>query len=301
MPRFSPEQAAGAARVASTPVMAVRCDDAAYPERLRDAERPPTVIYTRGTFAIANPPAVAIVGTRNATPYGIRMARALSTACASAGVCVVSGLARGIDAAAHEAALVADGRTVAVLGTGPDLFYPPRNRRLQESIAQKGLLLSEFPPGSTGHAGAFPLRNRLIAALADVTVIVEAPEKSGALYTAEFAAKMQRTVAFVPNAIDVPNAKGSNALYNKYDATPLLAADDLLELLKLDARPPYLPALSGDAATVWDAIQRGADSPAVIAELTALPLIAVQSALGLLEVDGLLVFDGGGRVRSTLL
>ena len=281
--------------------MAVRCDDAAFPERLRDAERPPAVIYTRGTFAIANPPAVAIVGTRNATPYGIRMARALSTACASAGVCVVSGLARGIDAAAHEAALAADGRTVAVLGTGPDLFYPPRNRRIQEDIAQKGLLLSEFPPGSTGHAGAFPLRNRLIAALADVTVIVEAPAKSGALYTAEFAAKMNRTVAFVPNAIDVPNAKGSNALYKQYDATPLLDADDLLALLNLDARPPFVPALNGDAASVWDAILRGADSPAVIAEFTSLSLVAVQSALGLLEVDGLLVFDGGGRVRSALL
>lgn len=281
-------------------VLEVPDDHAAYPQVFRELDNPPERIYTRGTFAIAEPPAVAIVGTRNATPYGIRVARSLATACAQAGICVVSGLARGIDGAAHEAALAVDGRTVAVLGTGPDVPYPPRHRRLQEEIAAKGLLISEFPAGSTGHGGAFPQRNRLIAALARVTVIVEAPEKSGALHTAQFAAELSRTVAIVPNAIDVPSARGSNALLRSMNATPILDAGDLLALFDLEARPAHRPVVNGDAAHVWDAIQLGADSPSAIADRTGLPLPDIQGALGLLEIDGLVYFDAAGRIRSAL-
>ena len=281
-------------------VVEVPDDHAAYPLVFKELDDPPARIYTRGTFAIAEPPAVAIVGTRNATPYGIRMARSLATACAQAGICVVSGLARGIDGAAHEAALAVDGRTVAVLGTGPDVPYPPRHRRLQEEIAAKGLLISEFPAGSTGHGGAFPQRNRLIAALAQVTVIVEAPEKSGALYTANFAAELARRVAIVPNAVDVPSSRGSNALMRSHNAVPILEPADLLSLFDIAARPRHSPVLNGEAAQVWDAIQLGADTPAAIAARTALALPAIQGALGLLEIDGLVYFDAAGRIRSAL-
>lgn len=282
------------------PVLAVTREDPTYPAALLDLPDAPSRLYARGTFAVAAPPAVAIVGTRNATPYGLRVARTLATACARAGICVVSGLARGIDRVAHEAALEVDGRTVAVLGTGPDVYYPPRHRTLQEAIASQGLVLSEFPSGSTGHGGAFPRRNRLIAALAEVTVIVEAPEKSGALHTATFAAGLSRTLAVVPNGIDVPQAQGSNALLRTHDAIPLLGPDDLLALFNLEARPPHLPAVQGEAALVWDAVLSGAGTADGIAVRTGLALPAVQGALGLLEIDGLVHFDAGGRVRSAL-
>jgi DNA processing protein len=270
--------------------------DAAYPERLHELPRPPQVVYARGTFAIAAPPAVAIVGTRRATGYGVRVARALATACVRAGICVVSGLARGIDGAAHEAALAAGGRTVAVLGTGPDLHYPRSHRWLQERIAEEGLLISEHPPGSSGHAGAFPLRNRLIAALADLTIVVEAGAESGALITARHAHELHRRVGVVPNGIDVPTAVGSNALLREPHVFPILGADDIRSLLSMQPMPPHLPALTGDAASVWDALTRGARHVPDIARVAGLPVPVAQGALGLLEIDGLVHFDAAGRV-----
>lgn len=270
-----------------------------YPARLNDLHDAPATVYVRGTLVIAAPPAVAIVGTRAATPYGMRMARSIATACARAGVCVVSGLARGIDAAAHEAALAAGGRTVAVLGTGPDVHYPRQHRALQERIAEDGLLLSELPPGSTGHPGAFPRRNRLIAALADLTVVVEAPRDSGALITAKVADALGREVAVVPNAIDVPQAVGSNALL-RGEAHPVLAPDDVLAMLGLETSAPLGPALDGEAAICWDALQRGITDAAEMAAHTGLALNAVQGALAMLEIDGLVRWDNTGRVHPLL-
>jgi DNA processing protein len=217
----------------------------------------------------AEPPAVAIVGTRNASSYGLRVARAIADSCARAGVSVVSGLARGIAGAAHDAALSAGGRTVAVLGTGTDVHYPRSHRALQESIAANGLLLSELPPGTQGHSSTFPRRNRLIAALADITVVVEAGEGSGALITADCALELGRTVACVPNAIDVPSASGSNMLLKQH-AEPVLAPDDVLALLNLRAQPTPSPVLDADAASVWSAI---------VAGIVDFPTIAIQTRL----------------------
>lgn len=278
----------------------VAITDAHYPERLRDLRDAPAVLFARGSMDIAAAPAVAIVGTRTATDYGLRVAKAIATSCARAGICVVSGLARGIDAAAHEAALAAAGRTVAVLGTGIDIAYPRGHRMLQERIAHEGLVLSEQVPGDAGHAGTFPRRNRIIAALADITVVVEAGEGSGALITADHALELGRTVACVPNAIDVPTARGSNALL-KAHAEPILAPDDVLRLLAMVPAPAHGPALDGVSAQCWHAVQRGAQTTADVARMTGLATRDVTSVLALLEIDGLLAFDATGRIRPTLL
>lgn len=271
-------------------------EDPAYPARCLELPDPPAVLYARGMPLVADPPAVAIVGTRAATPYGLRVARTIASRCVRAGACVVSGLARGIDGAAHEAALEAGGRTVAVLGTGADLTYPRSHRQLQQRISREGLLLTEHPDGSTGHGGSFPRRNRIIAALADVTVVVEAGIGSGALITADHAVELGRTVACVPNAIDVPQAAGSNALL-KQGAEPVLTPDDVLALLDLRPLPPHAPALDPESAHCWDAIRGGLDDPARIAVAVERPLPAVLAVLAQLEIDGLISFDAVGRVH----
>lgn len=243
---------------------------------------------------------MAIVGTRNASSYGLRVARAIATECARAGVSVISGLARGIDGAAHEAALDAGGRTVGVLGTGLDLTYPKAHRALQERIANEGLLLSELPASSTGHPGSFPQRNRIIAALADVIVVVEAPLRSGALITAEHALELNRELACVPNAIDVPGAAGSNALL-KQGAEPICEPADVLALLKLKATPAPAPMLDGDAAVCWDAIQQGATDIAGVVRLGGLTFRAAAGAVSALEIEGLLTVDLLGNLSPMLV
>jgi DNA processing protein len=275
-------------------------DDGDYPARLRELRTAPRQLWVRGTLAVGEPPAVAIVGTRKSTPYGERVARAIATACARHGVCVVSGLARGIDAVAHQAALDAGGRTVAVLGTGIDQYYPRQHRALQERIARDGLVVSEFGPGEPGHAGAFPQRNRLIAALADVTVVVEAPESSGALNTARYARELGRMLAVVPHNIDAPNGRGCNLLLRNEHAEPVLAPDDVLSMLRMTATPTMGLALDGEAAICWHALVNGADSAAGIAHDTGLPLRQVSSVLALLEIDGLVSFDAAGRVHPAV-
>ncbi|GAB1341157.1 DNA-processing protein DprA [Gemmatimonas sp.] len=289
MPSFFPD---GARRL--------ELDDAAYPSRLRDLRTPPRELWVRGTLVIAEPPAVAIVGTRRSTPYGERVARAIATACVRAGVCVVSGLARGIDGVAHQAALDAGGRTVAVLGTGIDQVYPRQHRALQDRIARDGLVMSEFGPGETGHAGAFPQRNRLIAALADITVVVEAPESSGALNTARYASELGRRLAVVPHNIDSANGRGGNALLKTHEAEPILSPDDVLALLSLEATPTTGLALDGEAALCWHALMNGAHNGAAIAHETGLPLRQVSSVLALLEIDGLVRFDAAGQVHPAV-
>jgi DNA processing protein len=212
---------------------------------------------------------------------------------------VVSGLASGIDGAAHEAALEAGGRTVDVLGTGIDIAYPRRHRALQQRIGDEGLLLTELPPGSTGHAGSFPRRNRIIAALAELTVVVEAGEGSGALITADFARELDRRVACVPNAIDVASSRGSNKLLKEF-AEPILAAEDVLTMLAMRAEPTPAPLLDGDAAACWDAIARGANDVDALARMSALSPRAAASALTALELEGLVHVDITGRFRPAI-
>ena len=181
-----------------------------YPRSLGDLSAPPSVLFALGTTELLREPGVAIVGSRRATAYGRRVARQLGARVAAGGRCVVSGMAMGIDAAAHRGAL--PGPTAAVLGSGVDVVSPPRNERLYREIVEKGVVVSEYNPGVRAEPHHFPTRNRLIAALASDVVIVEASRKSGALITAGMALDLGREVHAVPGPIDRPTSEGTNRL-----------------------------------------------------------------------------------------
>jgi len=186
--------------------------DTAYPANLREIHAPPARLYVRGALAEDDALAVAIVGSRAATPYGMAVAERLAADLAARGVTVVSGLARGIDSAAHRGALRAGGRTIAVLGSGVDVIYPPENRRLAGDIEASGALVSQFEPGTQPLAGYFPVRNRVIAGLSLAVLVVEAAEKSGSLITAGLAAEMGREVLAVPGPLTSPQSVGAHRL-----------------------------------------------------------------------------------------
>jgi DNA processing protein len=185
--------------------------DTRYPALLAAAPAPPD-LWVRGTLLDADALAIAIVGTRRASAYGVAVAERLAFDLAARGITIVSGLARGIDTAAHRGALGGGGRTLAVLGNGVDVVYPPENRTLMDEIAARGALLSQVPPGTAPLAWHFPARNRTLAGLALGVVVVEAPERSGALITASLAADLGREVFAVPGQITSLTSQGSNAL-----------------------------------------------------------------------------------------
>ncbi len=204
--------------------------DAAYPRMLREIPDPPGVLFFRGELKPQDDLAIAIVGTRHGSRYGIEQAERLAASLARAGLTIVSGLARGIDAAAHRGALSAGGRTLAVLASGLTSIYPPEHAALAEEIAAHGALLTEAPPGAAPHAGTFPQRNRIISGLTLGTIVVEAPEQSGALITARHAAEQNREVFAVPGRVDNRASRGCHRLIR--DGAKLVeSADDVLEEL----------------------------------------------------------------------
>lgn len=211
-----------------------RLETASLPSCLSDLSRPVAGLWYLGDLgALDGAPFrhVAIVGTREASPYGIRIAERLAAACAEAGLVVVSGLARGVDAAAHRAALAAGGATIGVQGTGVDVPYPASHRALHYALSRLGTVLSEMEPGTLATPGCFPRRNRIIAALCQVTVVVEAGYKSGAINTATQALELGRTVAAVPGRVDEERAMGSNRLIR--DGAQVIGdVDDLLGLFR---------------------------------------------------------------------
>lgn len=213
----------------------VRIASAALPACLGDLSHPPAGLWCLGDPSVlegAPDGHVAIVGTREASSYGERVASRLAAACARVGLVVVSGLARGIDAAAHRAAMAAGGRTLAVQGTGVDVPYPVGHRALHRAIQGQGAVLAEMEPGTTAKPGCFPRRNRVIAALARVTVVVEAGFKSGALNTAGQALELGRVVAAVPGPVDDPRSAGSNQLIRD-GASVVTDVEDLLMIVDL--------------------------------------------------------------------
>lgn len=281
----------------STDHCMLRRGESAYPERLLDCASPPARLWVRGDLSLLDRPCAAIVGTRRATAHGERVARELGRILALAGATVVSGLARGIDAAAHRGALDVEGATCAVLGTGLDVAYPKANAPLQQAIGQRGLLLSELEPADAAHGGSFPRRNRIIAALSAVTIVVEAGVKSGALITAACALELGRTLAAVPGPIDVPQTLGSNELLRD-GAAVVTSMADAVALLGLTApiRVAEMPQ-DGPERRLWDALAMGAADLDTLCTRASLPAHQGMAALGELEVRGLVECALSGEIR----
>lgn len=203
--------------------------DAEYPDRLRNTYDPPVVLFVRGRLPVIDEEAaVAVVGTRACTPYGLAAAEQLGYALAKRGLLVVTGLARGIDTAAALGALRGGGSVVGVIGSGLDVVYPPDNKSLFDDVARVGAILSEYPPGSPAAAGHFPARNRILSGLSLGVAVLEAPKKSGALITAARALEQGRDVFSMPGNIDAKKSEGSNALLRE-GAIPLLSAQDIID------------------------------------------------------------------------
>ncbi|MBI2038888.1 MAG: DNA-protecting protein DprA [Candidatus Niyogibacteria bacterium] len=211
--------------------------DERFPDGLRHIPEPPEILYCLGNAEVlAHAPSVAIVGTRRATRYGLETARDLARDASNAGIAVVSGLALGIDAEAHTGALAGKSPTIAVLGSGLNHIVPMTNRRLAEQILETGgAIVSEFEPDMPAETWTFPQRNRIIAGLAEATIVIEAPEKSGALITARFALDFNRDVGAVPGEITSINSKGTNQLL-KEGAALIRTLDDVYELLGLEVK-----------------------------------------------------------------
>lgn len=271
--------------------------DARYPSALRDLPDPPAALWYAGEWNALVEPVVAIVGTRRATSYGLRITRELSQALARAGACVVSGMALGIDAMAHRAALDAGGHTVAVLGTGADVAYPRSHAALHSEIAQRGLILSEMPPGARSHRGSFIKRNRVIAGLARLTLVVEAPALSGALNTASVALDLGRDVAVVPGPIDSPQSAGTNGLLHT-GAHPITCVDDLLTLVGLPVVPRTPRAFDHPVErAVWDALSRSAGSLDELCARVRVPVSECLTVVTALELRGAIECALTGEIR----
>jgi len=291
------------ARSAAAGLATVCRHEAAYPSGLKELDDAPSVLFVRGDVGalaeLADTPAVAIVGARAASRYALEVALELGRALAIAGVPVVSGLALGVDAAAHRGTLAGQGRAVAVLASGADVPYPRRHRELYARIAQTGAVVSEMPPGTTVRRWAFPARNRIMAGLARMVVVVEAAESSGSLITATFAEEIGREVGAVPGRVNAHSAAGSNRLIADGAAVVLGVEDILDRIFHAGARsaPRLEVELDESTRAVLDAIEAG-ESPLAAREVDAKQ---VRAALGRLETLGLVRRDGlGGYERTGL-
>jgi len=283
--------------------------DDAYPKLLRQIHDPPIGLYRKGAYAFEHP-CIAIVGSRRTTLYGQSVARKLGAELAERGFCVVSGLARGIDTAAHEGALSVGGRTAAVLGTGLDLIYPPENLDLYRRIAETGAILSEFPFGRRADRQSFAMRNRIVAGICEAVVVTESDVDGGAMITARFAGEQGRLIFAVPGRIDQPSSHGCHQLIRD-GATLLTSVDDILaELNYLDGlRPAPIPAgatdttmaggLSETEQRVFECFRGGSilNIDALIG-LTQMPAHELGATLMLLELKRLVVKRADGAFEA---
>lgn len=271
--------------------------EAGYPERLGQLHAPPAVLWLRGDSTMPDAPCVGIVGTRQPTAYGERVARNLATAFARAGAVIVSGMALGIDGVAHHAALAAGGGTIGVLGTGVDVAYPRMHASLHAQLGARGLLVSEEPPGARATPGSFPKRNRIIAALSTAVIVVEADHDSGALITADHALELDRAIAAVPGPIDSPRSNGTNRLLRD-GAIVIAEVADALALLGLEGPAERTMSHASHAERmVWKALSGGAIDVDALAASTDLPLRECLAALTALELAGAVECDPTGEIR----
>jgi DNA processing protein len=272
-------------------------EDENYPRRLKDIDQPPPVLYLRGDLTPGDEWAVAIVGTRRITSYGRQVTEEVASTLARNGVTVVSGLARGVDAVAHQAALNAGGRTLAVLGNGVDRIYPPENRRLAEQIISQGALISDYPLGTPPEGTNFPPRNRIISGLALAVVVVEAGLDSGALITSTFAVEQGRDVFAVPGSILAHQSKGTNRLIQD-GAHPLLDPQEILEVLNLTMVTEHRSArlvLPTDS-TEAQLLQILSSEPLHVDDIhakTDMPIEKVSATLAMMELKGMVRQVGG--------
>jgi DNA processing protein len=285
------------ARIESQGIKILTWKDETYPGRLKEIEQPPPVLYIRGDYLPDDLYAVAIVGTRRVTPYGRQITEELSAYLASNGITVISGLARGVDAIAHQTALKAAGRTIGVLGSGVDKIYPPEHRQLAEQMMKSGGIVSDYAPGTPPDASNFPPRNRIISGLSLAVVVIEAGETSGALITAEFAAEQGREIFAVPGSILAPQSKGTNKLIQK-GALPLLSVNDLMQALNLTRMGEHKAArkiIPTDETEARLMNVLGVEPLHVdeIRNQAELPIEKVSAALALMELKGMVRQVGG--------
>jgi len=265
-------------------------EEETYPMRLLQIAAPPPVLYVRGNLEERDQQAIAVVGTRKVTSYGKNVVRDLASVLAANQVTIVSGLARGVDSEAHRAILKAGGRTIAVLGSGLDVIYPPENAQLAQEISENGAIVSDYAPGTQPEGVNFPPRNRIIAGLSMATVVIEAGERSGALITASFTADQGKDVFAVPGSIFAPQSKGTNKLI--FDgAYPLIQYDSIFEILDIH-NVQYQHTIQKDAPTdevevlILKLLQSESQHIDDLQAASGLPVARISSALTMLELKG---------------
>ncbi|MEM1441270.1 MAG: DNA-processing protein DprA [Verrucomicrobiota bacterium] len=289
-------------RMETHDIYAITLDDDEYPSALREIHDPPFLLYVKGQLLPSDSAAIGVVGSRRMTHYGREQARKLSFQLARSGFCIVSGLARGIDTAAHEAALAAEGRTVAILGSGIGHLYPPENQALAEKIVENGAVISEFPVLYVPDKQSFPLRNRIVSGMSQGLLVVEAPARSGSMITANQALEQGRTVFAVPGPIDRPTSEGCNRLI-RAGATLVVSAQDIVDdlgaginSLALDFDPPHAPVsvsrptpdLNETEALLLQSLELGESTVDDLSEQLSLPSGVVSATLLQLEMKHLI-------------
>jgi DNA processing protein len=278
--------------------------DGGYPRALLEMPDPPPLLFLKGRAELLTRPALAVVGSRNATAQGLANAENFARALSSAGYAVVSGLALGVDAAAHRGGLAGAGSTIAVIGTGADIVYPARNRDLAHAVAAGGLIVSEFALGTPALAANFPRRNRIISGLSRGVLVVEAAQRSGSLITARMAGEQGREVFAIPGSIHSPLSKGCHALI-KQGAKLVDSVDDILEELGAAAPRPSArersdavrPAADGPKEALLAAMGYDAVGFDALRDRTDLPADVQSSLLMELELEGRVAQLPGGRVQ----
>lgn len=273
---------------------AITFNDSGFPPLLRHMQDPPAMLFAKGAAFDGKAPSVAVVGTRHPSQYGLKMAQMLGRDLGGFGVTVVSGMAKGCDTAGHKGALSAGGSTVAVLGTGVDVVYPPESKRLYEEISEKGLLLSEFPMATHPAKHNFPARNRIIAGMSLGVVVIEAPLRSGSLMTARLALEYGREVMAVPGQALSEKSVGTNRLI-KDGACLIENADDVAAALSLEKAPVSrtekedspAAALTGDESLIWRALEMEPVHIDRLIEKTGIGVMRASSLLLEMEFKGL--------------